>query len=72
MYTFIPTVLVLITSILKLNFPISIYWITQLYTLIPEEGAQIIDLIKVIGLTILYLILLFELSNFIIKRKEVK
>ena len=70
--SFFPMVSSILNSLLKIDFNIQGYWVTSLFSIIPETNAGIIDLLKVLGLTVGYLIILFELSNFIIKRKEVK
>ena len=71
-YSLVPAAFLLIMTISKIDFDISNYWITGISGLIPKENAGITDLLKVIGITTGYLVLLFELSNYIIKKKEVK
>lgn len=71
-YTLMPTVFVIIPVLLKTDINLSKYWVTSLSSFLPEKGATIMDLLKLSGITIIYLVLLFEASNLIIKRKEVK
>ena len=54
-----------------INFDISSYWITGLPGLM-SNVPTIGEFFLVIGIALVYLILLFELSNYIIKKKEVK
>ena len=60
-----------IQSLLKLNVNIANYWIPNLNQLMPKN-AGMVDLLIVVGISIAYLVALFEISNFIIKKKEVK
>lgn len=71
-YTFVPTIITLALNLSHANIDLLFYWIGNLPSLIPVKDASILDLLKVTGMTIGYLVLLFELSNYIIKRKEVK
>lgn len=61
-----------IEHLLKLKFDLSNYWIANLNNLMTVKNAGIMDLLKVVGVAGIYLVILFELSNFIIKKKEVK
>ena len=47
------------------------YWLPNIANTMPKN-AGIVDLLFVIGIAAIYLVVLFELSNFIIRRKEVK
>ena len=71
----LPTVVGLVTPLLtklfKLSFDLSNYWVTGLTGLMSKVPTTS-ELLQVFGISIVYLIILFELSNFIIKRKEVK
>lgn len=70
--SFIPIIATILIATLKINFDIQAYWVTTLGALLPEKNAGIMDLVKITALSLGYLVLLFELSNVIIKRKEVK
>ena len=71
MFSFFSLLLEGLTTLLKLNINLSNYWITGLTSLMGEK-AVLVDLFKVICIAAVYLVLLFEISNFIIKKKEVK
>ena len=47
------------------------YWIANLTELM-SKAPTVTELIEVVGIAIVYLIILFEVSNYIIKKKEVK
>lgn len=71
----LPSIIVLVlpilTKVLKLSFNLSEYWVSNLIMLLPKVPTGK-DLLLVIGIAFIYLIVLFEFSNYIIKRKEVK
>ena len=71
LYSFAGLLFTGIESLLKLDFSLSNYWVSGLNGLMPEN-AGFTDLLLVVGVALVYLVLLFELSNFIIKKKEVK
>lgn len=71
----LPSVIVLalpiLDSVLKLNGNLISYWVSNL-TMLMSKAPTGKELFSVIGMSIIYLVILFEFSNFIIKRKEVK
>lgn len=71
-FSLVPSLILLLMVILKTDINLSQYWVTTLISLVPSEGAKMMDLLKLSGITLLYLVILFELSNYIIKKKEVK
>ncbi len=60
-----------ISAAIKTDIILSNYWITGLTSLLSEPPV-FNEMLLVVGLSLAYLVLLFEISNFIIKRKEVK
>ena len=60
-----------INLIAKTKIDFSKYWITGLTNLM-SNTPTVKEMLLVVGLSIVYLVLLFELSNFIIKKKEIK
>ena len=71
-YVFVPALCLLADRLLKLDFSTSTYFVSFLTGLLPPKNATINDLLLVTGLSIGYLVLMFEISNVIIKKKEVK
>ena len=55
----------------KSDIDYSNYWISELTGLM-SKNTTFNEMILVVGLSFAYLVLLFEISNFIIKKKEVK
>ena len=71
----LPSIIVLIlpiiTNVLNLKIELISYWVGNL-AMIMSKIPTIKELLLVVGISLVYLILLFEFSNYIIKRKEVK
>ena len=60
-----------ISAITKSDVNFSNYWISGLTGLM-SYTPTIKEMLLVVGLSFAYLIILFEISNYIIKKKEVK
>lgn len=67
----ITLVLPLLTTAFHLKVTLSSYWVSNLGTLLSKVPTTS-ELLQVIGISFVYLVILFEISNFIIRRKDVK
>ena len=69
----LPTTIGIVFPLLSklVNFDISKYWVTGLPDLM-SDVPTISEFLLVLGISLAYLVVLFEVSNYIIKKKEVK